>query len=362
VKQLEAALSTVEGRRLKHLCPGSFGDFGKVFEKPLFPIPRIAGVVYQAVDSVPLAKLAGEIPSGLGRTIVGLGLNVMEISPEDLLGSLIAEAYFDVARGELAHIELGKHCSADDRLVQVIHEAHKVVWEIGSVYLDQLQLQAERSGGGFLVRSFITDSLAAEVNAETGGGLSVASGIGSNSARFDPFAKEDANGDVGHQLILHHFGQLIAEFLDDPHWGFVEVAEVIYYPIGTQASTMGTNFKIFSSAELSDIPEEGALKQSSAQVEILIDALKVGLTRNIRILEQSLDFAREDNAATVIVVVNLFDTEWIAGQSKAALDRVPKSEPKYPSYTRQGIWAGVLHEVKKCFCVGCPPETMASGT
>jgi hypothetical protein len=96
-------------------------------------------------------------------------------------------------------------------------------------------------------------------------------------------------------------------------------------------------------------------------VKVLIDPLKVGIARNVRTEEQSLDFTREDDAAAVVVIVDLFDTERIARQREAAQPRVPEGESEDADRLGERFGPILFHEVEKGLGIGGTPEAMASG-
>lgn len=96
-------------------------------------------------------------------------------------------------------------------------------------------------------------------------------------------------------------------------------------------------------------------------MEVLIDALKIRVAWNVRTEEQSFDFTREDDAAAVVVIVDLFDPEWIARQGEATRPRVPESESKDAGDLGERFRPRLLHEVDQSLSIGGTPEAMASG-
>jgi hypothetical protein len=95
------------------------------------------------------------------------------------------------------------------------------------------------------------------------------------------------------------------------------------------------------------------------EVEVLIESLKIRVAWNVRTEEQSLDFAREDDAAAVVVIVDLFDPEWIARQGEAARPRVPESESKDAGDLGERFRSGLLHKVEQGLGIRRTPEAMA---
>jgi len=81
-------------------------------------------------------------------------------------------------------------------------------------------------------------------------------------------------------------------------------------------------------------------------VKVLIDAFKIGVARDVRTEEQSLDFACEDNTAAVVVIVDLFDAEWIARQGEAVRPRVPEGESEDADGLGERFGPRLLHEVE----------------
>ena len=77
-------------------------------------------------------------------------------------------------------------------------------------------------------------------------------------------------------------------------------------------------------------------------MKILVDALRVRLTRNLVTNEQSLNLAREDNTPAVVMVVELLHPQRIASQCEQIAPLFPERKRENASHFGQAAGAFFL--------------------
>src|SRR5262249_1305269 len=159
---------------------------------------------------------------------------------------------------------------------------------------------------------------------------------------------ERADRHIGHQLVADDGGELLAQRFNVALGASRARSEIGQLPVGVPPQTGRADLDPFPSAKLPDTFEERALEERGLKMDVLIDPFFVDRARNALIAEQRLDLAGEGDAVAVVVVIQLFDAERIAGEGKSPAAAVPEGGGENSGHFREAFHAALLEKVEEC--------------
>ncbi len=135
---------------------------------------------------------------------------------------------------------------------------------------NELEIDAERFGGGFLIGPFVDDILTAKIDTKAFGRSASAPRKRRDDSRVDATAEEATNRHVAHELRANDLSTARAPLIDVHFRRSDSAAKSDERPVSVSPGAASIDLEILTGPQLADAAKECPLEQWRVKVQVLI--------------------------------------------------------------------------------------------